>query len=79
MKLYMKCTTDDLELPIAVADSTRELAQMLHMTNGSVASAVSREVCGFHKINIEPEMYPDNDGWVWYKDPDTWETVYLEG
>ena len=23
MKLYMKCTTDSLELPLAVADSTR--------------------------------------------------------
>ena len=52
MKLYMKCTTDSLELPLAVADSTRELAKMLHMTNGSVAIAVSREVSGFHKVII---------------------------
>ena len=37
MKLYMKCTTDSLELHLAVADSTKELAEMLHMSNGSVA------------------------------------------
>lgn len=67
MKLYMKCTTDSLELPLAVADSTKELAKMLHMTNGSVASAVSREVSGFHKVII-PECWPNDDGGLWYYD-----------
>lgn len=56
MKLYMKCTTDSLELPLAVADSTKELAEMLHMSNSSVASAVSRELCGFHKVIITESL-----------------------
>lgn len=63
MKLYMKTTTDKYELPIAVADSTHELAEMLHMTNGSVASAISRGICGFHKIIIS-ELWSDEKGEV---------------
>ena len=77
MKLYMKCTTDRLELPLAFADSTKELAQMLHMTNGSVASAISREVCGFHKVIVEPDMWPTDDGGLWYYD-EKGRTVILE-
>jgi hypothetical protein len=61
MKLYMKCTTDSLELPLAVADSTKELAEMLHMSNGSVASAISRGVCGYHKVII-PESWGNEKG-----------------
>jgi hypothetical protein len=40
---------------------------MLHMTNGSVASSVSREVSGFHKVII-PECWPNDDGGLWYYD-----------
>jgi predicted HTH transcriptional regulator len=47
--------------------TVRELAKMLHMTNGSVASAVSREVSGFHKVII-PECWPNDDGGLWYYD-----------
>ena len=77
MKLYMKCTTDKYELPIAVADSTKELAQILHLANSSVKRAVSREKCGFHKVEIEPDMYPDNDGNLWYFE--NGKTVYVYG
>lgn len=64
MKLFMKTTTDKYELPLAVADSAKELATMLHMSNGSVASAISRGVCGYHKVIID-DWYPDNDGREW--------------
>ena len=70
MKLYMKCTTDALELPLAVADSPKELAFMLKANYGTIATMVSRQICGYHKIDIpeEPELYPDNDGNLWYYD-----------
>lgn len=70
MKLYMKCTTDALELPLAVADSPKELASMLKANYGTIATMISRQICGYHKIDIpeEPELYPDNDGKLWYYD-----------
>lgn len=79
MKLYMKTTTDEYELPIAVEDSPTALAKKLGIDRNSISSMCSKGVCGYYKIEVEPEMYPDNDGGLWYRDPDTWETVYLEG
>lgn len=80
MKLYMKCTTDELELPLAVADSPKELAVMLKANYGTIATMVSKQICGYHKVEIEDtELYPDNDGNLWYRDPDTMQVVYVEG
>lgn len=79
MTIYMKCTTDRLELPIAVADTARELARMMGVSYNSVYSEISRGYGGYHKVVIdEPKLYPTADGVFWYKDPDTWETVYVE-
>ena len=79
MTIYMKCTTDRLELPVAVADTAKELAQMLGVSHGSVYSGIDRGYGGYHKVVInEPTLYPTADGGLWYKDPDTWETVYVE-
>ena len=36
MKLYIKTTMDDLELPVAVAESAKELAEMTGTTAASV-------------------------------------------
>ncbi len=44
---------DDLELPVAIADSTRELAEQLHLSHGSVASSVSRGIRGWYKVEID--------------------------
>lgn len=80
MKLYMKTTKDEYELPEAVADSVHELSKMIGLTQGTVASLMSRKAKGFYKVVIdEPKLYPTADGGFWYKDPDTWETVYVEG
>lgn len=80
MTIYMKCTTDRLELPLAVADTARELARMMGVSYNSVYSEISRGYGGYHKVVIdEPKLYPTADGGFWYKDPDTWETVYVEG
>lgn len=54
-KLYVKTTKDDLELPIAVADSTSELARMLGTTRGTVKSSISKHHKGWHRIIIEEE------------------------
>lgn len=53
MTLYMKCTTDRYEFPIAVADSCAELARMLGLSLNSVYSMISKEISGFHKIEVE--------------------------
>ena len=51
--LYIKCTTDKYELPIAVADSCNELSRMLGLSLNSVYSMISKEISGFHKIEVE--------------------------
>lgn len=63
--LYMKCTTDKYELPIAVEDSPAKLAKRLGLKRHSVATLCSKQICGYHRIKFEPEMYPDNDGGLW--------------
>lgn len=68
MKLYIKATTDKYELPIAVEDSPTKLAQKLGLNRHSVATMCSKQVCGYHRVEAEPEMYPDNDGNLWYYD-----------
>lgn len=46
MKLYLRVTKDKYELPIAVADSPRELAQMLGVTRASILSSISHAKSG---------------------------------
>lgn len=53
MTLYMKTTYDEYELPIAVADTPRELAEMIGTSAGVVSSSISHGRSTFHKIVIE--------------------------
>ena len=53
MKVYTKTTADIYELPLAVADSKRELAQMLGMSVGGVKSLYSHKSKRYHEIEIE--------------------------
>lgn len=69
MTIYMKCTTDRLELPIAVADTAKELARMLGVSHGSVYSGIDRGYGGYHKVVID-EWYPDNDERLWCRRED---------
>lgn len=66
MKLYAKVSTDKYELPLAVADSPRELARMTGNTCGSIRSMISKGVPGYIKIDCGPDMWPTNDGGLWY-------------
>lgn len=43
MYVYMYVTTDKYELPIAIADSPKELAAILGTTNNAVSSAISHK------------------------------------
>ena len=56
MILYLRKTTDKYELPIAVADSTKELAKMLGTTAGCVRSSLSKKRPGWYKIEIDTEV-----------------------
>ena len=41
MKIYMEVTDDKYELPIAVADSAVELAQIINVSANSIYSSIS--------------------------------------
>lgn len=70
MMLYIKTTTDRLELPLIVETSPSILAQKLGLNRHSVATMCSKGVNGYHRVEVEPDLYPDNDGNLWYYDED---------
>lgn len=49
MALYMAVTADDKELPIAVTDTAKELAEILGTTPGCIYSYISRDQKGVSK------------------------------
>lgn len=55
MTLYVKYSANFPGLPIAVADSAEELAQITGMTKGSIYSSVSKKRKTVAKIEIEEE------------------------
>ena len=66
MRLYMKCTTDKFELPLIVEDSPTILANKLGLKPHSVATLCSKQKSGYHRIEVEPDKWPDADGGVWF-------------
>ena len=55
MFLYLKTTLDNLELPIAVADSAVELAEMIGTNANVVYSSISKGRKGWYKVEVENE------------------------
>ena len=53
--LYLKTTKDDLELPIAVADTGEELARILGVTKSNVFTSIARGHKGWHRIILDEE------------------------
>ena len=51
--LYIATTNDRYELPIAVADSTKELAEMLGMKHNTVSIYMCGYKKGFYKIPVQ--------------------------
>lgn len=48
--LYIRTTMDELELPIAVANSVTELAKMLNVSPNVVSSSICKHYKGWYKI-----------------------------
>lgn len=55
MKLYMKVTKDEYELPLIVEDSPTRLAERLGLKVGSVTSMVCKNRSGFVKVEVDDE------------------------
>lgn len=51
----MKTTSDELELPEAVAEDAAELAKMLGTTREVVYSSLAHKHKGWHKVIIEED------------------------
>ena len=55
MKLYVRTTTDELELPVAVAGSAKELAEMTGTTAACVLSSIAHGHKGWYRVEVEDE------------------------
>jgi hypothetical protein len=55
MKLYMKVTKDEYELPLIVEDSPTRLAERLGLKVNSVTSMISKKRNGYVKVEVEDE------------------------
>lgn len=56
MKLYLKVTSDEYELPLAVADNRKVLAEMIGTTPEYVSSQISKKRKGWCVVNIDDEQ-----------------------
>ena len=48
--MYIACTNDEYELPIAVADTATELAQMVGVTRDSLYSMMTHKTGHYYKV-----------------------------
>ena len=55
MKLYIKSSGDDVDLIEAVAETPRELAEILNTTPNSVRSSISHKRKGWECLEIKEE------------------------
>lgn len=53
--LYVAYTNDEYELPIAVADTAKELAQMVGVTSDSLYCMMSRHQGNYYKVKENDE------------------------
>lgn len=51
-RLYIATTKDKYELPIAVADSVSELAEMLNMKPTTISVYLAAGRPGFHSVDV---------------------------
>ena len=80
MHVYLKTTLDEYELPVAVADTARELAEMVGTSQSVIYSSISHKYRGYYKVEIEddkPEIWADNDGRLWYYGANS-EVIYVD-
>lgn len=61
MNLYLEVTLDRYELPVAVADSLSELAEMTGFKKSYIATAISKYISGdkpnsqFRRVTVDDE------------------------
>lgn len=62
-RIYMAVTTDQYELPVAVADTTAELGRMIGKSRNTIESSLSRTRHGEYKrsryVAVEVEEWSD--------------------
>ena len=63
--LYLRTTVDRYELPVAVAESPRELAEMLHTTANVVSRSITHKRPGWFRVEDPDEWFSTNDGQWW--------------
>ena len=68
MHVYLKTTLDEYELPVAVADTARELAEMVGTSQSVIYSSISHKYRGYYKVELEEDLsdwYSTNEGQLW--------------
>lgn len=65
MTLYIKVTSDEYELPLAVGDTVRDLAKMLGVKSDSIYSQMSHSkhngyFCSYQKVEVDDEDESDS-------------------
>lgn len=61
MILWLKVTADNLELPVAVADTARQLADMVGTTTNNIHSSISKSKSrGYRSQYIKVEIEEDD-------------------
>jgi predicted DNA-binding protein (UPF0251 family) len=61
MKIYMRVTNDELELPVAIADTQAELARMVGVKSRTVTRALSEARRGVTSYSIYKEVEVEDD------------------
>ena len=75
MVIWMKVTNDELELPIAVADNTKELAELCGTTPNAIWSSVSHAKVGeiskspYRKVDVDMKKEQIESLWNDAEDP----------
>ena len=54
-KIYMMLSTDGLELPVAVADSSKELSQMTGFSQNYILSSIAHGYKRFCRVILEED------------------------
>lgn len=55
INIYVACTHDEYELPVAVADTAAELARMVGITRDSLYTMLTRKEGHYYKIKENDE------------------------
>lgn len=69
-KVVVKYSNRYPYLPEAVGDNFHDLGRILGISASAVSHAVHRQSAIYKVVELEPEMWLDNNGNFWYYDED---------